>query len=142
MKEEKKGLSKSVLIIVSIVTFFVIFLLFMWQFFGISIGDVIATIGVASPQIAAIRFKDVTVALDYGVEVIFDVKNNNKRSMKLFVGVYFEQGKQWYKEREFIIPPDSVFTAIVTFFEPELLATLLPMQRKGSIKVIRYSLIN
>lgn len=140
MEEEKKP-SAITQIIVVIITILVILLL-VWQLFGISIGDIFGTVGVAMPDIVAVRYTSISVALDYGIEVSLDIKNKNQRAMRLLVGVFLDYDKEWYKEREFIIPPESIYTAQVTFYEPEFLGSLVQSRISIRTKVIKYSLID
>ncbi len=146
--EESGGAKKKEVILIAVLTVVGIAVvlafigLMAWQLFGWTPLDIFRTIGVAAPEILAIRTRSTVIYFDYTIIVSFEVKNNNSRSMKALVGITLDYDKQWYKEMEITIPPKRITEFSKYFYEPEFLGSMFEDRILVRIKVIKYSLVN
>ncbi len=146
--EESGGAKKREVILIAVLTVVGIAVvlafigLMAWQLLGWSPLDIFRTIGVAAPEILAIRTRSTVIYFDYTIIVNFEVKNNNSRTMKALVGITLDYDKQWYKEMEITIPPKRITEFSKYFYEPEFLGSMFEDRILVRIKVIKYSLVN
>jgi len=140
--KKKEVILIAVLTVVGIAVVLAFIGLMAWQLLGWSPLDIFRTIGVAAPEILAIRTRSTVIYFDYTIIVNFEVKNNNSRTMKALVGITLDYDKQWYKEIEITVPPKRITEFSEYFYEPEFLGSMFEDRIIVRIKVIKYSLVN